>query len=139
MRNGDGRRKPAVLLYGPRQNYQSCQESAVSKIAIVTGAGSGIGRAVALGLIGAGYAVTLAGRRIEKLRETAEACDNAGGAAVDAGRALVVQTDVTDPTSVEAMFARTVEAFGRLDLLFNNAGINAPGVPIEDLSVERWK
>lgn len=111
----------------------------MSKVAIVTGAGSGIGRAVALGLIGAGYAVTLAGRRVEKLRETAEACDNAGGAAVDAGRALVVQTDVTDPASVEAMFARTVEAFGRLDLLFNNAGINAPGVPIEDLSVERWK
>lgn len=102
----------------------------MSKVAIVTGAGSGIGRAVALGLIGAGYSVTLAGRRVEKLRETAEA---------GAGRALVVQTDVTDPQSVAAMFARTVEEFGRLDLLFNNAGINAPGVPIEDLSVERWK
>jgi NAD(P)-dependent dehydrogenase (short-subunit alcohol dehydrogenase family) len=106
------------------------------EVAVVTGAGSGIGRAVALGLLGAGYSVTLAGRRIEKLRETADAYGNAGDAA---GRALVVQTDVTDPKSVEALFARTVEAFGRLDLLFNNAGINAPGVPIEDLSVERWK
>jgi NAD(P)-dependent dehydrogenase (short-subunit alcohol dehydrogenase family) len=76
--------------------------------------------------MGAGYAVTLAGRRVEKLRETAEA----GGAAAAAGRGLVVATDVTDPKSVEAMFARTVEAFGRVDLLFNNAGINAPGVPI---------
>jgi NAD(P)-dependent dehydrogenase (short-subunit alcohol dehydrogenase family) len=114
-------------------------ENASSKVAIVTGAGSGIGRAVAIGLSGAGYAVTLAGRRGEKLRETAEACDSAGGATSGAGRALVVPTDVTDPKSVEALFARTVEAFGRLDLLFNNAGINAPGVPIEELSVERWK
>lgn len=111
----------------------------MSKVAIVTGAGSGIGRAVAIGLVGAGYAVTLAGRRVEKLRETAEACESAGGATVGAGRALVAQTDVTEPKSVEALFARTVEAFGRLDVLFNNAGINAPGVPIEDLSVERWK
>jgi NAD(P)-dependent dehydrogenase (short-subunit alcohol dehydrogenase family) len=85
--------------------------------------------------------VTLAGRRVEKLRETAEVCDNAGGATTTApaGRVLVVATDVTDPKSVEALFARTVEAFGRVDLLFNNAGINAPGVPIEDLSVEKWK
>jgi NAD(P)-dependent dehydrogenase (short-subunit alcohol dehydrogenase family) len=110
------------------------------KVAIVTGAGSGIGRAVALGLLGAGYAVTLAGRRIGKLRETADAfAASRDATATAAERTLVVQTDVTDPTSVEAMFARTVEAFGRLDLLFNNAGINAPGVPIEELSVERWK
>jgi NAD(P)-dependent dehydrogenase (short-subunit alcohol dehydrogenase family) len=116
------------------------------KVAIVTGAGSGIGRAVALGLLGAGYAVTLAGRRLEKLRETAAAFDARGAGdptdatdAAAAGRALVVQADVTDPKSVEALFARTVEAFGRLDVLFNNAGINAPGVPIEELSVERWK
>jgi NAD(P)-dependent dehydrogenase (short-subunit alcohol dehydrogenase family) len=112
----------------------------ISKVAIVTGAGSGIGRAVAVGLSGAGYAVALAGRRVEKLGETAEACRTATGAAADAaGRVLAVQADVTDPKSVEALFARTVEAFGRLDLLFNNAGINAPGVPIEELSVERWK
>jgi NAD(P)-dependent dehydrogenase (short-subunit alcohol dehydrogenase family) len=104
------------------------------KVAIVTGAGSGIGRAVARGLLGEGYAVALAGRRVEKLRETADGCETAA-----AGRALVVQADVTDPKSVEALFARTVEAFGRLDVLFNNAGINAPGVPIEELSVERWK
>jgi NAD(P)-dependent dehydrogenase (short-subunit alcohol dehydrogenase family) len=110
------------------------ETSVLSKIAIVTGAGSGIGRAVARGLLEAGYSVTLAGRRVEKLRETAEACE-----ATAAGRALVVPADVTDPKSVEALFARTVEAFGRLDLLFNNAGINAPGVPIEELSVERWK
>jgi NAD(P)-dependent dehydrogenase (short-subunit alcohol dehydrogenase family) len=117
-------------------------ENASSKVAIVTGAGSGIGRAVAIGLVGAGYAVTLAGRRVEKLRETAEACgrmDGAPAAAANPGRVLVVQADVTDPKSVEALFARTVEAFGRLDLLFNNAGINAPGVPIDELSVEKWK
>jgi NAD(P)-dependent dehydrogenase (short-subunit alcohol dehydrogenase family) len=106
-----------------------------SKVAIVTGAGSGIGRAVARGLLGDGYAVVLAGRRVEKLRETADG----GGSGAAAGRALVVQADVTDPKSVEALFARTVEAFGRLDVLFNNAGINSPGVPIEELSVERWK
>jgi NAD(P)-dependent dehydrogenase (short-subunit alcohol dehydrogenase family) len=110
------------------------ETSVFGKVAIVTGAGSGIGRAVALGLIGDGYSVALAGRRVEKLRETADA----GGPGA-AGRALVVQTDVTDPKSVEALFARTVEAFGRVDVLFNNAGINAPGVPIEELSIERWK
>jgi NAD(P)-dependent dehydrogenase (short-subunit alcohol dehydrogenase family) len=103
------------------------------KVAIVTGAGSGIGRAVAIGLLGDGYAVALAGRRLDMLRQTAEA------SAAPVARTLVVPTDVTAPASVEALFARTADAFGRLDLLFNNAGINAPNVPIEDLSVDRWQ
>jgi NAD(P)-dependent dehydrogenase (short-subunit alcohol dehydrogenase family) len=103
------------------------------KIALVTGAGSGIGRAVAIGLLREGYAVALAGRRTEKLQETAELSE------APAARALAVATDVTDAASVAALFARTVETFGRLDLLFNNAGINAPNVPIEDLAVERWQ
>jgi NAD(P)-dependent dehydrogenase (short-subunit alcohol dehydrogenase family) len=100
---------------------------------VVTGAGSGIGRAVAIGLLREGYVVALAGRRVEMLQQTAELSN------VPDGRALVVATDVTDASSVATLFARTVETFGRLDLLFNNAGINAPNVPIEDLSVERWQ
>jgi NAD(P)-dependent dehydrogenase (short-subunit alcohol dehydrogenase family) len=103
------------------------------KVAIVTGAGSGIGKAVALGLLGEGYAVALAGRRAEMLQQTADA------SGAPAARVLVVPTDVTDAASVEALFTRTVDTFGRLDLLFNNAGINAPGVAIEDLSLERWQ
>src|SRR4051812_28193719 len=91
------------------------------RVALVTGAGSGIGRAVALALMGAGYTVVLAGRRGGPLEETA-----AEGAA-RGGRALAVPTDVGDPASVEALFARTREAFGRLDLLFNNAGGSTRG------------
>lgn len=102
------------------------------KVAIVTGAGSGIGRAVALALLEEGYAVVLAGRRREPLDATARM-------AASESRALVVPTDVTDPASVRSLFARTREAFGRLDLLFNNAGINAPGIPLEDLTYEQWK
>ncbi len=102
------------------------------KNAIVTGAGSGIGRAVALALLAQGYRVALAGRRAEKLEET---LGKAGGAAE---HAICVATDVTDPASVEALFAAAVKAFGRLDLLFNNAGQNAPGVPLEELPVEQW-
>ncbi len=102
------------------------------KVAIVTGAGSGIGRQVALALLGEGYSVALAGRRAEPLEETVT---EAGSAAP---RALAVATDVSDPVSVRALFAKTKEAFGRLDLLFNNAGINAPGIPLEDLSYEQW-
>src|SRR4051794_35875373 len=102
-------------------------------VAIVTGAGSGIGRAVAIGLLNDGFRVALAGRRPVQLEETIA---NAG---VDPGRALAVTTDVTDPESVCALFTRTEEAFGRLDLLFNNAGVSAPGVMLEDLTVAQWK
>jgi NAD(P)-dependent dehydrogenase (short-subunit alcohol dehydrogenase family) len=107
--------------------------TAVSKVAIVTGAGSGIGRAVALELHREGYAVVLAGRRAEMLEETAKA------AHLQAAHTLVVPTDVTDPESVRALFDRAQETFSRLDLLFNNAGISAPGVPLEDLTVEQWR
>ena len=103
------------------------------RIAIVTGAGSGIGKAVALALLGEGYSVVLAGRRKDRL----EAAALEGKAA--ASRALVVPTDVGDPASVRALFARTREAFGRLDLLFNNAGTGAPPVPLEELTYEQWK
>ncbi len=102
------------------------------KVAIVTGAGTGIGRQVALALLGEGYSVALAGRRAGPLEETVTAAGAAGP------RALAVPTDVSDPASVRALFAKTKEAFGRLDLLFNNAGINAPGVALEDLSYEQW-
>ena len=103
------------------------------KIALVTGAGTGIGRCVALALLDHGYSVVLSGRRRPALDETAAAA----GAGSD--RALAVAADVCDPDSVAALFAETKRAFGRLDLLFNNAGINAPAVPIEDLTLEQWR
>ncbi len=103
------------------------------KVAIVTGAGTGIGRAVAVALLGEQYHVALAGRRKELLEQAVAAAGPAGA------RALVVPTDVGDPQAVRALFARTKEAFGRLDLLFNNAGIGAPGVPLEDLTYEQWR
>ncbi len=102
-------------------------------VAVVTGAGSGIGQACALGFIAAGYRVVLAGRRPEALAATLE---RAGAAAA---QALVVPTDVRDPASVQALFAQTVEHFGRVDVLFNNAGVNAPGVPLEELSLADWR
>jgi NAD(P)-dependent dehydrogenase (short-subunit alcohol dehydrogenase family) len=107
--------------------------TSTSKIAIVTGAGTGIGKAAAVALLHDGYSVVFAGRRKEMLEQ---AVASAGAAA---SRALAVPTDVADPQSVRALFARTKEAFGRLDVLFNNAGINAPGIPLEDLSYEQWK
>ena len=106
---------------------------ASDRVAVVTGAGTGIGRQVALALLREGYAVALAGRRAEPLNETAEMAGAAGS------RALAVATDVSDPASVKALFAKTSEAFGRLDVLFNNAGIGAPPVPMEDLTFEQWK
>jgi NAD(P)-dependent dehydrogenase (short-subunit alcohol dehydrogenase family) len=103
-----------------------------TKVAIVTGAGSGIGKAVALALVGEGYAVALAGRRKELLEATATEANARG-------RTLVVPTDVGDPGSVRALFGRTREAFGRLDVLFNNAGTGAPPVPLDELTYEQWK
>jgi NAD(P)-dependent dehydrogenase (short-subunit alcohol dehydrogenase family) len=102
------------------------------KVAVVTGAGTGIGKAVAVALLHEGYHVALAGRRKELLEQVVASSAPAGG------RALAVPTDVGDPESVRALFARTTEAFGRLDLLFNNAGISAPGIPLEELSYEQW-
>jgi NAD(P)-dependent dehydrogenase (short-subunit alcohol dehydrogenase family) len=103
------------------------------KTAIVTGAGSGIGRATALALLADGYSVALAGRRHDALAETARL------AAANTGRALTVPTDVTDPESVRALFESTRQKFGRLDVLFNNAGTGAPATPIEDLTIEAWR
>jgi NAD(P)-dependent dehydrogenase (short-subunit alcohol dehydrogenase family) len=100
------------------------------KVAIVTGGGSGIGKAVALAMLKDGYRVVLAGRRREPLEQVIA---GAGG------RALAIPADVTDPEAVRTLFATTRDAFGRLDVLFNNAGIGAPPVPLEDLTVEQWK
>lgn len=103
-----------------------------SRIAVVTGAGSGVGRASALHLLGAGWSVALAGRRREALEETV------GMAGDAAPRALVVPADVGDPAAVNALFAAVKERWSRLDFLFNNAGGNTPGVPLEDLAYEDW-
>lgn len=106
-------------------------DKASGKVAVVTGAGTGIGRAVALALLEAGYRVALVGRRIEPLNEVAKASGT--------DRALPVPTDVSNPESVAALYAKVKDVFGRLDLLFNNAGVNAPGVNIEDLTFEQWQ
>jgi NAD(P)-dependent dehydrogenase (short-subunit alcohol dehydrogenase family) len=104
-----------------------------SKVALVTGAGTGIGRAVALAFLQNGYRVALAGRRKEPLDQTVAAAGAAGT------QALAVPTNVADPLSVRALFARVNAAFGRLDVLFNNAGVGAPAIPMEDLTFEQWK
>ena len=103
------------------------------KVAMITGAGTGIGRACALTMLREGYSVVLVGRRPEPL-EKAKADAGAGGE-----RALAAPADVSDPASVQALFAKTKDAFGRLDVLFNNAGVNAPGIPLEDLTFEQWR
>lgn len=103
------------------------------KIAIVTGAGSGVGRAVALALLQEGYSVTLAGRRAEALEQTVASAGERGV------RSLTIPTDVSDPVSVHELFKKTRGRFGRLDLLFNNAGVGAPPVPLEDLRIEDWR
>jgi NAD(P)-dependent dehydrogenase (short-subunit alcohol dehydrogenase family) len=102
-------------------------------VAMVTGSGSGIGKHVALALLREGYALVLTGRRREALAATAREGEASGS------RTLVVPADVSDPRSVRALFATTLEAFGRLDLLFNNAGTGAPPIPLEDLTPEQWK
>ena len=107
--------------------------AAQGKVALVTGAGTGVGRAVSLALMGQGYNLVLAGRRKEPLEKTARDGEASGG------KSVVVPTDVGDPASVKALFARAKEAFGRLDLLFNNAGTGTPVMPIEDLTYEQWK
>ncbi len=104
-----------------------------NKVAIVTGAGTGVGQAAALALLNDGWQVALAGRRPEALNETVQAAGAAGS------RAWVVPTDVASPESVKALFDGVVSKWGRVDLLFNNAGVNAPGVPLEELTVEQWR
>ena len=103
------------------------------KVALVTGAGSGIGKHTALALAKEGYSVVLAGRRITLLQKVAAEAESLGA------QSLAVATDITDPASVQALFARTKEVFHRLDLVFNNAGVNAPPVLLEDLSFEQWR
>src|SRR5437588_10709383 len=105
----------------------------LQKVAVVTGAGTGIGKAVALALMKESYAAVLAGRRKDKLEETASEGKSTGA------KTLVVPTDVGDPAAIKALFAKTKETFGRLDVLFNNAGIGAPAMPLEDLPYETWK
>jgi NAD(P)-dependent dehydrogenase (short-subunit alcohol dehydrogenase family) len=101
-----------------------------TRVAVVTGAGSGIGRAVSIGLAADGFAVVLAGRRVDALEETAASIP---------GESLVQATDVTDVASVDALFAATEAQFGRLDLLFNNAGVGAPPVPLDELTLAHWR
>ncbi|HSO07678.1 MAG TPA: SDR family oxidoreductase [Pelomicrobium sp.] len=107
--------------------------SSTPRVAVVTGAGTGIGKAAALALLGDGWQVVLAGRRAEPLEAVRQE------AGIGAERALAVPADVADAGSVDALFARTLEAFGRLDLLFNNAGIFVPGASIEEIPLENWR
>src|SRR5262245_41989416 len=103
------------------------------KIGLITGAGSGIGRATVLALLKEGYSVVLAGRRPDALERTV------AEAGADGARALAVPADVSDESSVRRLFEKTRERFGRLDLLFNNAGTGAPAVPLEELPLEQWR
>lgn len=107
--------------------------SEAKKVAIVTGGGSGVGKACALALADAGFAVALAGRNPDKIDAVARKIVGAGG------EAIAVATDVGDPRAVASLFSRTKAAYGRLDVLFNNAGTGAPGVPLEDLTFDQWQ
>jgi len=115
-----------------RPFYLGISMTSIANVAVVTGAGTGIGKAAALALLNAGYRVVFAGRRSEPLdRAIAEA-------SAPASDAIAVPTDVGNPDSVRALFAKTKETFGRVDVLFNNAGIGAPGIPMEELTYEQW-
>ncbi|MGM4928698.1 SDR family oxidoreductase [Tardiphaga sp. 619_E2_N8_5] len=104
-----------------------------NKIALVTGAGTGVGRAASLALMNAGFTVVLAGRRLELLQETQKL------GAANGSKSLPVSADMADPASIAALFARVMQEFGRLDVLFNNAGMGAPAIPFEDLGLEQWQ
>src|ERR1700693_4780258 len=105
---------------------------AKNKIAVVTGAGTGVGRAASLALMGAGFTVVLVGRRLEKLEETPQLGEKIGNSPP-------VSADMADPGSIAALFAKVMDVYGRLDVLFNNAGMGAPPVPFEDLSLAQWQ
>ena len=107
--------------------------AASQKIAVVTGAGTGVGRAAALNLMKAGFTVVLVGRRKDKLDEVAKEGATGGG------KSMAVAADVKDPAAIKSLFAKVKQEFGRLDVLFNNAGMGAPPVPLEDLPTEKWK
>jgi NAD(P)-dependent dehydrogenase (short-subunit alcohol dehydrogenase family) len=107
--------------------------NSTEKVALITGAGTGIGQQTAWALLQAGYRVVLAGRRLEPLQQTAVS------ASAPPSQTLIVTTDVADPAAVQALFAQTKSHFGRLDLLFNNAGTGAPAVPLEELTVAQWQ
>jgi NADP-dependent 3-hydroxy acid dehydrogenase YdfG len=108
-------------------------EAAAGGVAVVTGAGSGIGLAVSRALAGAGYRVALAGRREDRLQQAVADLDAA------AGHALAIPTDVTDPAAVRALFARVLVDWGRVDVLFNNAGLFGPGVPVDEVDIDEWR
>src|SRR5204863_7496474 len=124
-----GTRVEGVIVIIVRTCPQRVPMSEAARIALVTGAGSGIGRATAVALANAGWKVVLAGRRKEPLEQTA----------ASGGEFFVVPTDATQPASVDALFAAIRERYGRLDLLFNNAGLNLPGVSIVEMTFEQWK
>jgi NAD(P)-dependent dehydrogenase (short-subunit alcohol dehydrogenase family) len=120
------------------QSQTSGETHMAEKIALVTGAGTGVGRAAALALMKAGYTVVLAGRRKDKLDEVAAEGARQNGQN-GGGKSLAVAADIADPASIAALFATTGKIFGRLDVLFNNAGVGAPAMPLEDLPFDKWK